>query len=122
LLSASLLMLPFAIGAWPAHSIAYKSWLSAVLLGIMCTGAAFVLYYRLISRIGAQRAATVTYLIPLFSVLWAWTLLHEALTLKMAIAGALILAGVELSQRRQYPKNSPLPSRPAIASPHKTGE
>jgi drug/metabolite transporter (DMT)-like permease len=66
----------------------------------MCTGAAFVLYYRLILRIGAPRASTVTYLIPLFGVIWAWLLLGEALTASMAVAGALILSGVALSQQR----------------------
>jgi drug/metabolite transporter (DMT)-like permease len=52
-------------------------------------------------RIGAPRTSTVTYLIPLFGVIWAWLLLGEPLTLSMALAGALILAGVALSQRRE---------------------
>jgi drug/metabolite transporter (DMT)-like permease len=101
LLSASLLVLPFAIGTWPAHPIPARAWLSAILLGILCTGAAFVLYYRLINRIGAPGAATVTYLVPLFSVFWAWIFLGEALTPRMAIAGGLILSGVALSQRQR---------------------
>jgi drug/metabolite transporter (DMT)-like permease len=76
------------------------SWVSAILLGVLCTGLAYVLYYRLIHRIGAPRASTVTYLIPLFGVVWAWILLDEALTPTMAVAGGLILSGVALSQRR----------------------
>jgi drug/metabolite transporter (DMT)-like permease len=75
------------------------SWLSAGLLGVICTGLAFVMYYRLIARIGANRASTVTYLIPVFGVAWAWLLLDEPLTLTMGIAGALILGSVALSQR-----------------------
>jgi drug/metabolite transporter (DMT)-like permease len=101
LLCASLLILPFAIRTWPAHPLPARAWLSAILLGILCTGVAFVLYYRLINRIGASRAATVTYLVPLFSVLWAWVFLGEALTARMAIAGGLILSGVALSQRQR---------------------
>jgi len=101
LLSASLLVLPFAIATWPSHPLPVRAWLSAILLGILCTGTAFVIYYRLINRVGAPRAATVTYLIPLFSVLWAWILLGEALTPRMAIAGGLILSGVALSQRQR---------------------
>ena len=54
----------------------------------------------LIARIGAMRASTVTYLIPFFGVLWAWLILGEPPTLTMAVAGALILTGVGLSQRR----------------------
>jgi len=41
----------------------------------------------------------MTYLIPLFGVIWAWLFLGEPLTVSMALAGALILAGVALSQR-----------------------
>ncbi len=97
--TAALLTLPFAIANWPTHSIPMKSWFSATLLGVVCTGLAFVMYYRLIARIGASRASTVTYLIPVFGVAWAWMLLDEPLTLKMGIAGAMILGSVALSQR-----------------------
>jgi drug/metabolite transporter (DMT)-like permease len=96
---SALLTLPFAIAQWPQHAIPVKSWLSAGMLGVLCTGLAFVMYYRLIARIGASRASTVTYLIPLFGVAWAWMLLGEPLTLKMGIAGAMILGSVAISQR-----------------------
>jgi len=99
--AGALLLLPFAIYSWPQHPIPVASWLSAVLLGVLCTGIAFVFYYRLIARIGAPRTATVTYLIPLFGVIWAWLLLGEGVTLSMVLAGALILAGVGLSQQRE---------------------
>ena len=96
---SALLTLPFAVASWPAQAIPMRSWLSAGLLGVICTGLAFVMYYRLIARIGANRASTVTYLIPVFGVAWAWLLLDEPLTLTMGIAGALILGSVALSQR-----------------------
>ncbi len=97
---ASVLVAPVAIATWPHHAIPLTSWISAALLGVLCTGLAYVLYYRLIHRIGASGAATVTYIIPLFGVLWAWLLLDEALTPTMAAAGVLILSGVALSQMR----------------------
>ncbi len=100
LLCGSVLLAPLAAYSWPAHPIAARSWGSAVLLGVACTGVAFVLYYRLIGRIGAARASTVTYLIPLFAVIWAWLILDEPLTLTMGLSGALILAGVAISQQR----------------------
>ena len=99
--AGALLLLPFALYSWPQHPIPVTSWLSAVLLGVLCTGIAFVFYYRLIARIGAPRTATVTYLIPLFGVIWAWLLLGERVTLSMVLAGALILAGVGMSQQRE---------------------
>ncbi len=96
---ATLLTAPFAIAQWPEHAIPGRSWAAVAALGVVCTGVAFVMYYRLIARIGASRAATTTYLVPLFGVGWAWLLLDEPLTLNMAIAGVLILGSVVLSQR-----------------------
>jgi drug/metabolite transporter (DMT)-like permease len=99
LLAGSILLAPLALYQWPRQSPGLQAWVSAVLLGVLCTGIAFVFYYRLIARIGAARTSTVTYLIPLFGVIWAWLLLREPLTLTMAVAGLLILAGVALSQQ-----------------------
>jgi drug/metabolite transporter (DMT)-like permease len=99
LLGASLLTAPLAIWTWPQQPVPARSWIAAVLLGILCTGIAFVLYYRLINRIGGPRASMVTYLIPLFAVLWAWLALAEPLTTSMAVSAALILGGVALSQK-----------------------
>jgi drug/metabolite transporter (DMT)-like permease len=105
LVCASVLVAPMAVATWPSHPIPLTSWVSAALLGVLCTGLAYVLYFRLIHRIGAPRAATVTYIIPLFGVVWAWLLLDEALTPSMAVAGALILSGVALSQTRARVEN-----------------
>ena len=100
LVCASVLFAPLAIANWPQRSLSAQVWMSAILLGVLCTGAAYLIYYRLIYRIGAPRAATVTYLVPLFGVVWAWIVLGEPLTVTMAIAGALILGGVALNQQR----------------------
>ncbi|HEY6641777.1 DMT family transporter [Povalibacter sp.] len=100
LLCASLLLAPLAITHWPDHAISARSWFSAGMLGVVCTGIAYMLFYRLIYRIGAPRASTVTYLIPLFGVAWAWLLLDEPVTASMALACTLILGGVALSQQR----------------------
>ncbi|HEX7115585.1 MAG TPA: DMT family transporter [Steroidobacter sp.] len=101
LVCASLLLAPFAVASWPSTPVRPVAWGSAALLGVLCTGFAFWLYYRLIHRIGAPRAATVTYLVPLFGVMWAWVVLGEPLTSSMGLAWALILGGVALSQRQQ---------------------
>jgi drug/metabolite transporter (DMT)-like permease len=100
LVCASVLFAPLAIANWPDKSPSAPVWASAILLGVLCTGVAYLIYYRLIYRIGAPRAATVTYLTPLFGVVWAWIVLGEPLTVTMAIAGALILGGVALNQQR----------------------
>jgi drug/metabolite transporter (DMT)-like permease len=99
-LCAAIVIAPLAVFTWPTTPIPALSWLSAILLGVLCTGLAYLLFYRLLYRIGAPRASTVTYLVPLFGVIWAWVFLNEPLTLSMAVAGALILGGVALSQQR----------------------
>jgi drug/metabolite transporter (DMT)-like permease len=99
LLCAAVLLAPFAIVTWPAHGVPALSWGSAIALGVVCTGLALLFYYRLIFRIGAARASTVTYLIPLFGVVWSLLFLSEPITIKMVIAGGLILGGVALSQQ-----------------------
>jgi drug/metabolite transporter (DMT)-like permease len=98
LLCASALLLPLAVATWPTHAVAPASWISAILLGAACTGIAFTLYYRLIHRIGGTRAASVTYLVPLFGLIWAWLFLDEVPTPTMALAATMILGGVGLSQ------------------------
>jgi drug/metabolite transporter (DMT)-like permease len=100
LLASALLLAPVAAWTWPTERIPATSWISAICLGWACTGMAYLLYYRIMGRIGAAGVTTVTYLIPLFGVLWAWALLGEALSLDVAVAGALILGGVALGQRR----------------------
>ncbi|HZH42923.1 MAG TPA: DMT family transporter [Lysobacter sp.] len=97
--TAALLMLPFAIAQWPTDPVPGRAWFSAAMLGVVCTGLAYAMYYRLIKRIGAGRAVTVTYLVPLFAVAWAWGLLGESPTVPMAISGLLILGSVAMSQR-----------------------
>lgn len=100
LLCATVLLSPLAIATWPDHPIPTLSWVCAITLGVLCTGIAYMLFYRLIYRIGAPRASTVTYLVPLFGVLWAWLLLDEPVTISMTVACALILGSVALSQQR----------------------
>lgn len=68
-------------------------------LAVLASGVAFVLYFRLIADIGATRALTVTYLIPLFGVLWGWMFLGETLPGSALAGGALILAGTLLVTR-----------------------
>lgn len=98
--SAAVMMAPFAILTWPSEPIPRTSWLSAITLGILCTGIAYAFFFRLIQRVGAARATTCTYLIPLFGVGWGWLLLGETPTLTMLVAGTLILGSVIISQQK----------------------
>jgi drug/metabolite transporter (DMT)-like permease len=103
-LCSALMLAPLALVNWPTTPVPMKSWLAAAALGVVCTGIAYALLFRLIARVGAARAITCTYLIPLFGVGWAWLFLGEKPTATMAIAGALILGSVIVSQRDAMPR------------------
>jgi drug/metabolite transporter (DMT)-like permease len=97
-LMGGVLLLPlFALSppAWPSAQVV----LAVLALGLVCGALAYVLYFRLIADIGATGALTVTYLIPIFGVLWGVLFLGEALSAAM-IAGALVvIAGTVLVLR-----------------------
>lgn len=95
----AVLVLPFALAAWPTQPVSAAAWASAVTLGVVGTGLIFIPYYRLIQRIGAPRTSVVAYLIPVFGVLLAWLFLGEPVTARMLLAGLLILGSVAISQR-----------------------
>ncbi|MCD7099670.1 DMT family transporter [Stenotrophomonas sp. MMGLT7] len=97
--SSALLLAPLAWLHWPAATPPPHAWASAAMLGVLCTGLAYLVYYRLIQRIGPARASTVTYLVPVFGALLAWALLGEPLTWTMLLAALLILGSVAFSQR-----------------------
>ena len=85
---ALLPLIPFdPVRVMPTHSIL----LIVAALGIGSTAIAYLLYFRLIRDVGATRALTVTFLVPLFAVAWGWALLDEVITWRMAGGGALIL-------------------------------
>lgn len=111
LASNALLLVPLAIWTWPSTPISLGAWSSVLALGSLGTSVVYVLYFRLIQRIGAPSAATIAYLAPVFGVLWAWLALGEALTPGMAAGGALILGGMLYGQRQS---TAPAVKRPAL--------
>jgi drug/metabolite transporter (DMT)-like permease len=66
---------------------------SVLALGLVCSGIAYLLYFRLIADIGATGALTVTYLIPVFGLLWGVLFLGETISLSMLAGAALVVLG-----------------------------
>ncbi len=99
LIAASLLLLPTMPWALSDHMPSLKAWGCAVSLGILCTGVAYMLYFRMIERYGAARSMTVAYMIPIFGVVWGFVFLNEPLTLRMLAGGAVVLCGTLLVTR-----------------------
>ena len=66
-------------------------------LGIVCTGIAYIIYFRLIERAGPARALSVTFLVPVFAVLYGMAFVGEAVTHWMLVCGVVIVCGTALS-------------------------
>jgi drug/metabolite transporter (DMT)-like permease len=74
-----------------------KEWVCALLLRLVCTGAAYMLYFRLLKNIGVARATTVTFLIPVFGIAWGALLLHEPVTWALIASCLLVVLGTALA-------------------------
>ncbi|MDJ0635729.1 MAG: DMT family transporter [Xenococcaceae cyanobacterium MO_188.B29] len=96
-LSAAAVLLPITPFFLPTE-LPSVSVISVVLaLAFLSTAFAYILYFRLISNIGAGRALTVAYLIPLFAMVWGAIVLSEVITLSMILGCGLILTGTAIA-------------------------
>jgi len=82
---------------WPGQTPSPTAWLALLAVGVLCTGVAYVLYFRLINKVGAAGSLTVTFLIPVFAVFYGMVFLGESVTPWMLFCGAVILLGTALS-------------------------
>ena len=98
-LSAAVFLLPLLPFTRPDDLPSQRAVLAVLGLALLSTSLAYILYFRLIHSVGSTRALTVTYLIPLFAILWGALLLKEAITLSMLAGGALILLGTAISNQ-----------------------
>ncbi len=78
---------------------------AVIVLGVLGTGVAYVLNYRLIADEGATAASTVTYLIPIVAVASGAAVLSEHVTWNLVLGAAVILAGVAWSENRSDPRD-----------------
>ncbi len=93
----ALLTLPAALVQWPAETPSAKVVGAVLVLGVLGTGVAYLLYFALIVRAGASRAILVTYLVPAFALVYGWLILDEAVTASALAGLALILGGTALA-------------------------
>ncbi|KQR55579.1 DMT family transporter [Acidovorax sp. Leaf160] len=86
-----------AIWFWPAQMPGPRAWAAVVAIAVLCTGIAYILYFRLIARAGPSRALAVTFLAPVFALLYGALFLGEAVTPWMLGCGVVIICGTVLS-------------------------
>lgn len=103
-IAAMIVLLPFA-AATPIHgeTTPLIVW-SAAGLALLCTAVAFFLYFRLIADIGPTKTLTVTFLIPLFAIIWAALFLHETINVNTLIGCAMVIVATCLVVFQGKPK------------------
>lgn len=91
---ATLFLFPFFLwSCWHGPAVDWRQslpWIAIVMLGVVCTAAGYILYFRLIADIGPLRSLSVTFLIPPFAALWGYLCLGETVE-KGLILGALLV-------------------------------
>ena len=102
LIVGAILLSPFLINFAEVNlSISTTSWLYIAILGIINTSLAYVIFIKLIKRIGSLNASFVTYLVPVSSISLGILILDEIFTLDMVVGSALIFLGVFFSNKQK---------------------
>jgi len=96
-LGAALALLLPMLWSWPETAPGPRAWIGVAALAVLCTGIAYFLYFRLIANAGASRALAVTFLAPVFAVVYGVVFLGERVTPWMLGCAAIILCGTMLS-------------------------
>lgn len=82
---------------WPEQTPGLQAWLALLVVGVVCTGVAYILFFRLISQIGPAKSLAVTFVVPMFAVVYGVVLLGEAVTHWMVLCSLIIICGTALS-------------------------
>jgi drug/metabolite transporter (DMT)-like permease len=94
---ASLAVAPMAALTWPAQQPPLRAWVEVVFLGVASSGLGFLLYYRLLRRIGTVRAMSVTFLNPVVALIAGVLYLGEVVTWQTLAGASVVLMGTALS-------------------------
>ena len=97
---AFVLAVPLALGVYLLHpdAIRPRGLVQAVLSGAVTSGLGYALWYALIPRLGAARAAVAQLAAPVIAVIGGAVLLGEPIGLRLILASLLVLGGVAVSQ------------------------
>jgi drug/metabolite transporter (DMT)-like permease len=86
-----------ALAFWPAAAPSGQAWMAVIAVGVLCTAIAYILYFRLIEQIGPARALAVTFVLPVFALVYGWLFLDEQVTSWMVTCGLVIVCGTALA-------------------------
>jgi drug/metabolite transporter (DMT)-like permease len=109
LMMATVIYAPFAPFLWP-ETFSTPAILSVIGLGVLCTAAAFSVFFALIAEVGPARATVITYVNPAVAILLGALVLHEPLTIGMAVGFPLVILGSFLGTSRGRPTPATAPA------------
>jgi drug/metabolite transporter (DMT)-like permease len=112
----ALAYLPFALTQLPARVPSRQVLGSVLVLAVVCTALAFVLFFALIAEVGPVRATVITYINPAVAVSLGVLLLHEPFTVGIGVGFALVLTGSVLATRKSRDRSAPEPAPVAAPS------
>ncbi len=104
MLFGGLFMTPFAVFNLPDTIPNLNSFLALLWLAVVSTGIGYLGYIRLINRIGAVKTSTLTYLLPVFSILWGAIFLQEKITLIILGGFLFVMMGMYFANTQSTPK------------------
>ena len=110
--AAALVYAPFAALTWPHSMPSVQVLLSLAGLGVICSAAAFLIFFRLIAEVGPARATVITYVNPAVAVTLGVLVLGEHLTAAIGVSFVLILGGSVLATRPGSARGNPVPPSP----------
>lgn len=96
---ATLIYAPIAATSLPANAPRATVLLAVLGLAVICTGLAFVVFFRLIDEVGPARAGLITFANPVVAVALGAVFLDELITVATVIGFALVIAGCWLATR-----------------------
>jgi drug/metabolite transporter (DMT)-like permease len=82
---------------WPTQAVSSTAWLAVATVALFCTAIAYILFFHIIEKAGPAKALTVTFLVPVFAMLYGAIFLNESIPVWTMGCGLVILAGTALS-------------------------
>jgi len=96
----SIVYAPLAWISRPAAPVSTQAWWSVIVLGVLCTAAAFIVFFALIAEAGPSRTTVITFIAPAVALLLGVVVLNEALTWGIVVGFPLVILGSFMATRR----------------------
>ena len=101
---AGILLLPFMVFSPITGSVTVGLIITLIIFGVLCTAVAYLIYYKLIQEIGAVKALSVTYLMPVFGIFWSYLFYSEIIGISILLGLLFISLGIYLVSNRKQKK------------------